>query len=126
MSSPSPVTDGKSVCVMTGTGISKASTSRALSSGRAIFKSFGQLGYASSPLLWEALSISRCCVDQDDPSYVLRLDSKTGDLWKVERKTNAIRESPDSYSTPALLRYAKSSEWDHRRRLRHRARSGNG
>jgi outer membrane protein assembly factor BamB len=47
----------------------------------------------------------------DDPSYVLRLDSKTGKtVWKVERQTQAIRESPDSYTTPALLRYGKNTE----------------
>ena len=35
MSSPSPVTDGQHVWVMTGLGIFKASTSRARNSGRA-------------------------------------------------------------------------------------------
>ena len=40
----------------------------------------------------------------DDPSYVLRIDAATGKTrWKVERPTDAVRESPDSYSTPALV-----------------------
>src|ERR1044072_2052893 len=47
----------------------------------------------------------------DDPSYVMRIDKKSGKtLWKVDRPTNAIRESPDSYTTPALLRYGKNTE----------------
>src|SRR5262245_65111200 len=47
----------------------------------------------------------------DDPSYVMRIDKKSGKtLWKVDRPTNAIRESPDSYTTPALLRYGKTTE----------------
>ena len=42
----------------------------------------------------------------NDPSYILRIDKKTGKtLWRVERPTVAIRESPDSYSTPQLLKY---------------------
>src|SRR5205085_3205553 len=47
----------------------------------------------------------------DDPSYVMRIDKRTGKtVWKVDRPTNAIRESPDSYTTPALLRYGKTAE----------------
>jgi outer membrane protein assembly factor BamB len=47
----------------------------------------------------------------DEPSYVMRIDKKNGKtLWKVDRPTNAIRESPDSYTTPALLRYGKTTE----------------
>jgi outer membrane protein assembly factor BamB len=40
----------------------------------------------------------------DDPSYLLRLDAATGKTrWRVERPTDAVRESPDSYTTPALV-----------------------
>jgi len=47
----------------------------------------------------------------DDASYVMRIDKKSGKtLWKVDRPTNAIRESPDSYTTPALLRYGKTTK----------------
>ncbi len=47
----------------------------------------------------------------DDPSYLLRIDKATGKtVWKVERPTQAQRESPDAYTTPALLRYGKSTE----------------
>jgi outer membrane protein assembly factor BamB len=118
MSSPSPVTDGKSVYVMTGTGILKGFNFKGIELwSRDIQKDYGRFGlnwgYASSPLLWgDSLYVQVLHgMKTDEPSYVLRLDSKTGKtLWKVERKTNAIRESPDSYSTPALLRYGKSSE----------------
>ncbi|HEY8186425.1 MAG TPA: PQQ-binding-like beta-propeller repeat protein [Pyrinomonadaceae bacterium] len=118
MSSPSPVTDGKNVYVMTGTGILKSFNFKGIELwSRDIQKDYGQFGlnwgYASSPLLWEdALYVQVLHgMRTDDPSYVLRLDSKTGKtVWKVERQTNAIRESPDSYTTPALLRYGKSTE----------------
>jgi outer membrane protein assembly factor BamB len=118
MSSPSPVTDGKSVYVMTGTGILKGFNFKGVELwSRDIQKDYGRFGlnwgYASSPLLWgDSLYVQVLHgMKTDEPSYVLRLDSKTGKtLWKVERKTNAIRESPDSYSTPALLRYGKTSE----------------
>jgi outer membrane protein assembly factor BamB len=41
----------------------------------------------------------------------MRIDKKTGKTeWKVERPTAAITESPDSYTTPALLRYGNTTE----------------
>jgi len=42
---------------------------------------------------------------------VLRIDKATGKtVWRVERPTAARFESPDSYTTPALLRYGASTE----------------
>lgn len=118
MSSPSPVTDGKTVWVMTGTGILKAfDFSGAELWARDVQKDYGRFGlnwgYASSPLLYEEALFVQVLhgMRTDDPSYVMRIDKKTGKtLWKVERKTEAIRESPDSYTTPALLKYGKSVE----------------
>jgi outer membrane protein assembly factor BamB len=47
----------------------------------------------------------------DDPSYVLGIDARTGKTrWRVERPTDAVAESPDSYTTPALLRYDGKEE----------------
>jgi outer membrane protein assembly factor BamB len=47
----------------------------------------------------------------DDPSYLLRIDNATGKtVWKVERPTRARMESPDAYTTPALLRYGHNTE----------------
>lgn len=118
MSSPSPMTDGKSVFVLTGTGILKGFDfeGRELWS-RDIQKEYGTFGlnwgYASSPLLFEdALYVQVLHgMKTDDPSYLLKIDKKNGKtIWKVERPTDAQRESPDSYSTPAVLRYGKTVE----------------
>ena len=118
MSSPSPVTDGKSVYVMTGTGVLKGFdfSGKELWS-RDIQKDYGAFGlnwgYASSPLLFEDALYLQVLhgMKTDDPSYVLRIDKKSGKtLWRVERLTAAIHESPDSYTTPALLRNGKTLE----------------
>lgn len=118
MSSPSPVTDGQSVYAMTGTGILKGFDfqGRELWT-RDIQKDYGKFGlnwgYASSPLLFEdALYVQVVHgMKTHDPSYVLRIDKHTGKTaWRTLRPTNAIRESPDSYTTPALLRYANHVE----------------
>ncbi len=118
MSTPSPVTDGKNVWVMTGTGILKAfDFSGKELWARDIQKDYGAFGlnwgYGSSPLLHEDSLYVQVLhgMKTDDPSYVLRIDKATGrTLWRVERPTNARRESPDSYTTPALLRYGKNVE----------------
>jgi outer membrane protein assembly factor BamB len=118
MSSPSPVTDGRNVYVMTGTGMLKGFDF----SGKEIWSrdiqhDYGQFGlnwgYASSPLLFEDSLYVQVLhgMKTDAPSYVMRIDKKNGKtLWKVDRLTSAIRESPDAYSTPALLRYGKTTE----------------
>jgi outer membrane protein assembly factor BamB len=118
MSSPSPVTDGRNVFVITGTGVLKGfDFSGKELWGREIQKDYGHFGlnwgYASSPLLLaDSLYVQVLHgMRTDDPSYVLRIDKKTGKtIWRVERPTAAIRESPDSYTTPALLRYGKNVE----------------
>ena len=63
-------------------------------------------GYASSPLLHEGRLYVQVLhgMRTDDPSYVVALDAATGkEVWAVERWTDALSESPDSYTTPALL-----------------------
>ncbi|MFN8008991.1 MAG: PQQ-binding-like beta-propeller repeat protein, partial [Terriglobia bacterium] len=46
-----------------------------------------------------------------DPSYLLRINKKTGKtVWRVERPTQAIRESPDSYTTPTLVKDGNHAE----------------
>jgi outer membrane protein assembly factor BamB len=118
MSSPSPVTDGRAVYIMTGTGILKGFdfTGKELWS-RDIQKEYGEFGlnwgYASSPLLFEDSLYVQVLhgMKTDAPSYVMRIDKKNGKtLWKVDRPTNALLESPDSYTTPGLLRLGKSTE----------------
>ncbi|MFY9610979.1 MAG: PQQ-binding-like beta-propeller repeat protein [Blastocatellia bacterium] len=118
MSSPSPVTDGKSVWVMTGTGVLKAFDFNGNEQwARDVQKDYGRFGlnwgYASSPLLFEDALFVQVLhgMKTDEPSYVMRIDKKTGKtVWKVERPTAAITESPDSYTTPALLRYGNAIE----------------
>jgi len=118
MSTPSPVTDGQTVWVMTGTGVLKAFdfSGRELWA-RDIQKDYGRFGlnwgYGSSPLLYgDALFVQVLHgMRTDDPSYLLRIDKATGKtVWRVERPTNARMESPDSYTTPALLRYGTTTE----------------
>jgi outer membrane protein assembly factor BamB len=118
MSSPSPVTDGAGVYVLTGTGILKGFdfSGKELWS-RDIQKDYGAFGlnwgYASSPLLFEDSLYVQVLhgMKTDDPSYLLRIDKKSGKtIWRVERPTNAVRESPDSYATPGLLRQGKATE----------------
>jgi outer membrane protein assembly factor BamB len=85
--------------------------------GRDIQKEYGRFGlnwgYASSPLLHgDALYVQVIHgMRTDDPSYILKIDKASGKtLWRQERLTKAIRESPDSYTTPALLRYGTTEE----------------
>jgi outer membrane protein assembly factor BamB len=112
MSSPSPVTDGKRVFVMTGTGVFKAfdfkGTELWTRDIQADYGKFGlNWGYASSPLLYEGALYVQVLhgMKTDDPSYVMKIDPNTGKTtWKVERPTEAIRESPDSYTTPAVAK----------------------
>jgi len=118
MSSPSPVTDGMHVWVMTGTGVLKAFDFAGNEVwARDIPKDYGRFGlnwgYASSPLLHgDALFVQVLHgMKTDDPSYVLRIDAKTGrTVWKVQRPTDAIMESPDAYTTPVLLQYGNTTE----------------
>ncbi len=118
MSSPSPVTDGQGVYVMTGTGVLKGFDfdGRELWS-RDIQKDYGEFGlnwgYASSPLLHEDSLYVQVLhgMNTDDASYVLRIDKRTGKtVWRTERPTKAVRESPDSYTTPSVVRHGKSVE----------------
>ena len=118
MSSPSPVTDGRSVWVMTGTGVLKSFdfAGKELWS-RDIQTDYGrfglQWGYASSPLLYaDSLYVQVLHgMHTDDPSYLLRIDKTTGKtIWRVLRMTRARFESPDAYTTPALLRHGNSTE----------------
>ena len=118
MSSPSPVTDGKVVYVMTGTGKLLAFDFEGKPRwSRDIQKDYGQFGilwgYASSPLLLgDALFVPVLHgMKTDDPSYILRINKHTGETeWRTERPTKAIRESPDSYTTPFPLRYEGKTE----------------
>lgn len=118
MSSPSPVTDGAWVWVLTGTGILKGFDFAGNEKwARDIPKEYGEFGlnhgYGSSPLLdGDALYVQVLHgMRTDEPSYVLKIDKKTGKtLWRVERPTKAQMESPDSYTTPMIATAAGKRE----------------
>jgi len=112
-STPSPVTDGKNVWVVSGTGKVSAFDMK----GQRIwtfdlqeeYGAFGHnFGYGSSPLLHEGRLIVEVLhgMRTDDPSYIVSFNANTGKvLWRQERPTDAQRESPDAYTTPALLQH---------------------
>ncbi|MEP7270067.1 MAG: PQQ-binding-like beta-propeller repeat protein [Acidobacteriota bacterium] len=118
MSSPSPVTDGRNVWVMTGTGSLKCFDFRGNEVwARDIQKDYGKFGlnwgYASSPLLYDNSLFVPVLhgMRTDEPSYLLRIDAKTGKTtWRAERPTPAVMESPDSYITPGLLKLGTKTE----------------
>ena len=108
MSSPSPVTDGVRVYVLTGTGILKAFDFEGAELWtrdiQADYGDFGlNWGYASSPLLHQGALYVQVLhgMKTDDPSYLLRIATSTGETeWRVERPTEGRGGSPDSYTTP--------------------------
>ncbi|MCX7872353.1 MAG: PQQ-binding-like beta-propeller repeat protein [Verrucomicrobiae bacterium] len=119
MASPSPVTDGKIVIVMFGTGALAAFDFQ----GNEIWKKdlaaeFGKFAimylYGASPLLYNN-KLYVPVIQRDDPkayphsrddkpvreSFILCLDPATGKtLWRHIRKTDAAMESMESYTTP--------------------------
>ena len=103
---------------MTGTGVLKGFDFMGKELwGRDLQREYGVFGlnwgYASSPLLTDdALYVQVLHgMRTDDPSYVMRLNKANGKtIWKVDRPTDAITESPDSYTTPALVRHGKTAE----------------
>ncbi len=120
MASPSPVTDGKSVFILFGTGdLAAYDFSGKEMWTRNIGKDFGKFSimwlYGSSPLLYkgklylqvlqrEPIPSDYAHAIDDKPhreSYLLCIDPKTGkDLWRHIRKTDAKMESNEAYSTP--------------------------
>ena len=111
MSTPSPITDGKYVWVMTGVGILKAFDFGGKEVWtRDIQADYGRFGlnwgYANTPLLkGDALYVPVLHgMKTDDPSYILKIDKMSGKtIWRVERPNPAVHESPDAYITPAWI-----------------------
>lgn len=120
MASPSPVTDGKSVWVLFGTGeLAAVDFQGQVIWQRNLAEDFGRFSnmwlYGASPTLYQGRLYIQ--VLQRDPvpgdythaldgnpkrdSFLLCLDAATGkDLWKHVRKTDAVMESMESYATP--------------------------
>ena len=123
MASPSPVTDGKTVYVLFGTGEFVAlDFDGKIVWQRNLAVEFGRFSlmwlYGSSPLLFEGHLYLQ--VLQRDPvppdythaldgkaereSFLLCMDAATGKtVWRVVRPTDAGRESQESYATPMPL-----------------------
>lgn len=116
MASPSPVTDGKHVFFLYGSGDLAGFDyeGNKLWSGN-IEKEYGnlalQFGYSSSPLLYQnklyILAVRRNKPyrrpEADAPldSFLMALDPRTGNtIWKQQRPTNAFNEGMETYSTP--------------------------
>jgi outer membrane protein assembly factor BamB len=129
MASPSAVTDGKRVVIMFGTGVLAAYdfAGKELWS-RNLARQYGKLAlmwlYGSSPLLYhdrlyvEVLqradpSAYRHAVDGKPrrDSFLLCLDPQTGEEhWRQLRKTDAVEESQDAYTSPIAYQTGNSAE----------------
>jgi outer membrane protein assembly factor BamB len=117
MATPSPVTDGERVYFMYGSGeLAGLDFEGNILWQRNIEAEYGNIsvkyGYSSSPLLYgDKLYI---LVHRRDKAYrspegsgldsfILAVDPKTGkNIWRQPRKTDALDESLDSYSSPLL------------------------
>jgi len=118
MSTPSPVTDGQSVWVLTSTGLLRRfDFDGKLLWTRDISKDHGQWGllwgYGSSPVLHEDSIYVQVLHGYytDGDSYLLRIDKLTGKtLWRTVRPTIANGESPDSYTTPVIVQTGAGPE----------------
>jgi len=108
--SPSAITDGQHVWIMTGNGKFSCFTM----GGEVVWKrdiqaDYGKFGlnhgYASTPLLHKDRLYVQVLhgMHTDEPAYVFAAAKDTGKtLWKVDRPTDAKSESPDNYATPQL------------------------
>ncbi|MBL7133166.1 MAG: PQQ-binding-like beta-propeller repeat protein [Phycisphaerae bacterium] len=117
MASCSPVTDGKKVFFLYGTGdLAGLDFGGKVIWSRSLEKDYGRFGikyaYSASPLLHAGklyVAVLRRDMDYRMPSgkkvrldsFLLALDPDTGKtIWKHARTTDAISESQDSYSSP--------------------------
>lgn len=108
--SPSPIVDGEHVWIVTGNGkfscFKMDGTEVWKRDIQADYGKFGlNHGYASTPLLHDGRLYVQVLhgMKTNDPSYVFAAEKNTGKtIWKVERPTDAVQESPDNYATPQL------------------------
>lgn len=105
---PSPVTDGRHVWLLAGSGDLACFDF----DGREIWHrnlaaDHGPItcdfGLGASPLLFRD-RLFFPCIHRRAESYLLAIDKETGrDVWKTMRPTEAIEESRDAYSSPAVF-----------------------
>lgn len=129
MAAPSPVTDGKSVFVMFGTGdLAAFDVSGTQRWHRSVAKEFGSLGnmwiYGASPVLVDGTLFVQVLQRDELPgdyplfdgnprreSFLLALDPASGKTrWKHVRKTDSTKESHESYATPFPYRSKAGTE----------------
>ena len=116
MSSPTPVTDGKLIWVVSGNGLVACFDLAGNEKWKFdIPKNYGnlgvQFGYGSSPILLDGklvFQVLQGTVRRDlpkhEPSFVFALNATDGKpLWRVERPTDMEFETPDAYSTPTVV-----------------------
>lgn len=128
-SSPSPVTDGKSVYFLYGTGDLAAYDTKGNELWKMnLEKEYGSLhvqwGYGSSPLLYnDTLYIQVLHRDRPprrggggeggelSPSYILALNPANGEVkWRHIRETDAVAEAQESYTTPIPFEFEGRKE----------------
>jgi outer membrane protein assembly factor BamB len=108
MATPTPVSDGKSIWALFGTGdLAALDQEGKILWQRNLVTEYGKFkllhGYGSSPMLLEN-RIFIACMHQG-PSWFLAIDATTGkDLWKKDRTLEPKDEAQDSYSSPIFLR----------------------
>ncbi len=127
MATPSPVTDGKRVFFLFGSGdLAALDYEGKIAWSRDIQEEYANLslkyGYSNSPLFYEGrlyiLVMRRPKIyrkpEPNGPldSFILAINPATGkNLWKIERTTDAINESFDSYATPIIFDSGSRTEF---------------
>lgn len=122
---PSPVTDGRNVYFMYGSGdLAGLDYEGNILWARNLEDEYGNIslkwGYSSSPLLYNGTlyilvqrrdTAYRAPAGTNLDAFILAIDAKTGkNIWKQSRKTNAVNETLDSYSSPILLQHSGRAE----------------
>jgi outer membrane protein assembly factor BamB len=125
LATPSPVTDGKHVYFMFGSGdLACLDIEGNIIWSKNIEDEFGNIsqkyGYSSSPLLFENklyVLVLRRDTSYRSPkganldSFLLALDASTGkNIWKQIRKSDVQDESLDSYTSPILFQNGQRTE----------------
>lgn len=106
LASPSPVTDGKTVWTMYGTGdLAAYDFSGKELWARPLTREYGPFIinwlYGCTPLLYKGRLYVEVLRSGPPESFVLCLDAATGtNIWRHVRPTDALRESQEAYSTP--------------------------
>ena len=122
---PSPVTDGRYVYFMYGSGeLVGMDYEGDILWSRNLEGEYGNIsikyGYSSSPLLFDErlyILIQRRHTAYRSPestsldAFILAVDVRTGDnIWKQPRQTDALNESLDSYSSPIPFHHSGRAE----------------